>query len=138
MAVDRRSIHLRPGVPFARRVWEKMPEIEYIEDSMETQELLDSLSPPVRNWFMDKFPDFTEPQKIAIPRIMRGEHLLLCSPTGSGKTLTAFLSIIDDLVRRSLDGSLPDTVQCVYISPIKALANDIQTVSYTHLRAHET
>ncbi len=126
MAADRRRIHLRPGVPFARRVREKMPEIEYIEDRMETQELLDSLCPPVRNWFMDKFPDFTEPQKIAIPRIMSGEHLLLCSPTGSGKTLTAFLSIIDDLVRRSLDGSLPDTVQCVYISPIKALANDIQ------------
>ena len=78
MVAYQRSIHLRPGVPFARRVWEKMPEIEYIEDSMETQELLDSLSPPVRNWFMDKFPDFTEPQKIAIPRIKRGEPLLLC------------------------------------------------------------
>ena len=105
---------------------EKMPEIEYIEDRMETEELLESLSAPVRNWFKDKFPDFTEPQKIAIPRIMKGEHLLLCSPTGSGKTLTAFLSIIDDLVRKSLDGTLPDTVQCIYISPIKALANDIQ------------
>jgi len=103
-----------------------MPEIEYIEDRMETEELLESLSAPVRNWFKDKFPDFTEPQKIAIPRIMKGEHLLLCSPTGSGKTLTAFLSIIDDLVRKSLDGTLPDTVQCIYISPIKALANDIQ------------
>ena len=57
---------------------------------------------------------------------MNGEHLLLCSPTGSGKTLTAFLSIIDDLVRRSLDGSLTNDVQCIYISPIKALANDIQ------------
>ena len=105
---------------------EKMPEIEYIEDKMETEELLESLSAPVRNWFEDKFPDFTEPQKIAIPRIMKGEHLLMCSPTGSGKTLTAFLSIIDDLVRKSLDGTLPDTVQCIYISPIKALANDIQ------------
>jgi ATP-dependent Lhr-like helicase len=50
----------------------------------------------------------------------------LCSPTGSGKTLTAFLSIIDDLIRRSLDGTLKNNVQCVYISPIKALANDIQ------------
>ena len=55
-----------------------------------------------------------------------GEHLLLCSPTGSGKTLTAFLTIIDDLVRGALDGTLPDSVQCVYISPIKALANDIE------------
>ena len=103
-----------------------MPIIEYVEDRMETEELLENLSPPVRNWFTDKFPDFTEPQKVAIPRILKGEHLLLCSPTGSGKTLTAFLTIIDDLVRKSLDGSLSDSVQCVYISPIKALANDIQ------------
>ena len=103
-----------------------MPIIEYIDDRMENEELLERLSQPVRNWFMDKFPDFTEPQKVAIPRILKGEHLLLCSPTGSGKTLTAFLTIIDDLVRRSLDGSLSDSVQCVYISPIKALANDIQ------------
>ena len=57
---------------------------------------------------------------------MEGEHLLLCSPTGSGKTLTAFLSVINDLVSRSLDGSLENLVQCMYISPIKALANDIQ------------
>ena len=103
-----------------------MPKIEYVEDSWDTEQLLDSLSPPVRNWFKDKFPDFTDPQKLAIPRILNGEHLLLCSPTGSGKTLTAFLSIIDDLVSRSLDGSLDNSVQCIYISPIKALANDIQ------------
>ena len=103
-----------------------MPKIEYVEDSWETEQLLESLSPPVRNWFKDKFPDFTDPQKLAIPRILNGEHLLLCSPTGSGKTLTAFLTIIDDLVRKSLDGSLGNSVQCVYISPIKALANDIQ------------
>ena len=94
---------------------------------MPTEELLDTLCPPVRNWFKDTFPDFTEPQKMAIPRILNGEHVLLCSPTGSGKTLTAFLSIIDDLVRRSMDGTLPKkSIQCVYISPIKALANDIQ------------
>ena len=43
------------------------------------------LSEPVRRWFLDKFPDFTAPQKMAIPAIMNGEHLLLCSPTGSGK-----------------------------------------------------
>ena len=103
-----------------------MPDIEYVDDRMETEELLERLCPPVRNWFMDKFPDFTEPQKVAIPRILKGEHLLLCSPTGSGKTLTAFLTIIDDLVRGALDGTLPDSVQCVYISPIKALANDIE------------
>jgi len=103
-----------------------MPEITYVSELSETEDILNKLSPPVRNWFQEKFPDFTEPQKVAIPQILAGEHLLLCSPTGSGKTLTAFLSIIDDLVRKSLEGKLPDTVQCIYISPIKALANDIQ------------
>ena len=103
-----------------------MPEIEYITEVMETEELLEKLCPPVRNWFKDKFPDFTHPQKVAIPSIMKGEHLLLCSPTGSGKTLTAFLTVINDLVSRSLDGTLDNSVQCMYISPIKALANDIQ------------
>ena len=103
-----------------------MPEITYVSEISETEDILSKLSPPVRNWFQDKFPDFTEPQKVAIPQILSGEHLLLCSPTGSGKTLTAFLSIIDDLVRKSLEGKLTDSVQCIYISPIKALANDIQ------------
>ena len=98
----------------------------YATEPAETQDLLDSLCPPVRNWFKDKFPDFTDPQKLAIPALQRGDHLLLCSPTGSGKTLTAFLSIIDDLVRRSMEGTLEKAIHCVYISPIKALANDIQ------------
>ena len=63
---------------------------------------------------------------MAIPHLIEGEHLLLCSPTGTGKTMTAFLSIIDQLVRKAIDRTLEDKVHCVYISPIKALANDIQ------------
>ena len=130
-----------------------MPKLDYVKQSSTTEELMESLCQPVREWFKDRFPDFTDPQKMAIPQIMQGNHLLLCSPTGSGKTLTAFLTVIDDLVRRSLDGSLKDGVSCIYISPIKALANDIQknligplneirenylpkrakAVSYTHL-----
>ena len=103
-----------------------MAEVVYLDDPVETEALLESLSAPVRNWFKDKFPDFTAPQKLAIPAIQAQEHLLLCSPTGSGKTLTAFLSIIDQLVRKALEGELEKQVYCVYISPIKALANDIQ------------
>ena len=103
-----------------------MPNIEYLENPLETEELFERLSAPVRNWFRDKFPDFTRPQKLAIPSIMSGDHLLLCSPTGSGKTLTAFLTVIDRLVRLALEGDLENRVYCVYISPIKALANDIQ------------
>ncbi|DAC35498.1 MAG TPA: DEAD/DEAH box helicase, partial [Candidatus Poseidoniales archaeon] len=103
-----------------------MPEIAYLDSFEDTEALATRLSEPVRRWFLDKFPDFTPPQKMAIPAIMKGEHLLLCSPTGSGKTLTAFLTVIDDLVRRALDGTLKDQVYCIYISPIKALANDIE------------
>ena len=103
-----------------------MPEIEYLEKPYDTEVLLEKLCAPVRNWFVEKFPDFTRPQKLAIPTIMDGGHLLLCSPTGSGKTLTAFLTIIDQLVRKALEGKLEKRIHCVYISPIKALANDIQ------------
>ena len=103
-----------------------MAQIEYLENPESTEDLLEYLCQPVKNWFKDKFPDFTRPQKLAIPSIINGEHLLLCSPTGSGKTLTAFLSIIDKLIRLSLEGNLEERVYCIYISPIKALANDIQ------------
>ena len=103
-----------------------MAKISYLDSPLESEELFEKLCQPVRNWFRDKFPDFTAPQKLAIPSIMDGDHLLLCSPTGSGKTLTAFLTIIDDLVRRAMDGKLDNKVYCLYISPIKALANDIQ------------
>ena len=70
-----------------------MADTVYLDSLEETEVLLSKLSQPVRDWFKDKFPDFTEPQKMAIPSIVDGEHLLLCSPTGSGKTLTAFLSM---------------------------------------------
>ena len=103
-----------------------MADTVYLESLEDSEVLLSKLSQPVRDWFKDKFPDFTDPQKMAIPSIVDGEHLLLCSPTGSGKTLTAFLSIIDKLVRLAMDGKLEKQVYCVYISPIKALANDIQ------------
>tara|TARA_B100000683_G_scaffold77492_2_gene76661 strand:- start:3441 stop:8726 length:5286 start_codon:yes stop_codon:yes gene_type:complete len=103
-----------------------MAMISYLEEPDTTEVLLSKLSQPVRNWFKDKFPDFTRPQKLAIPSIMNGDHLLLCSPTGSGKTLTAFLSVIDKLIRDAMTGKLEDRVYCLYISPIKALANDIQ------------
>ena len=56
-----------------------MPEITYLEHPTETDVLMDKLCPPVRNWFKDKFPDFTRPQKLAIPTIMDGGHLLLLS-----------------------------------------------------------
>ncbi|MED5319164.1 MAG: DEAD/DEAH box helicase, partial [Candidatus Thermoplasmatota archaeon] len=103
-----------------------MAEIVYLDSPLESEALFERLCPPVRQWFKDKFPDFTPPQKLAIPAIMDQQHLLLCSPTGSGKTLTAFLTVIDQLVRLALERKLEKKVHAIYISPIKALANDIQ------------
>ncbi len=85
-----------------------MAEISYLDSPLESEELFEKLCQPVRNWFKDKFPDFTAPQKLAIPSIMAGDHLLLCSPTGSGKTLTAFRTIIDYLVRQAMAGKFED------------------------------
>jgi ATP-dependent helicase Lhr and Lhr-like helicase len=87
---------------------------------------LDSFHPAVAGWFRGRFGTPTEPQARAWPAIQAGRHALIAAPTGSGKTLAAFLAALDDLVRRGLDGGLPDAVQAVYVSPLKALSNDIQ------------
>src|SRR5690349_19840093 len=87
---------------------------------------LQDFHPAVAAWFADAFPGPTEAQLRAWPRIRAGEHVLVAAPTGSGKTLTAFLAAIDALVRRGLDeGGLPDETLVVYVSPLKALSNDI-------------
>jgi len=107
-------------------IGEKMAKITYLDKFIDSDEINLKLCEPVKEWFHWKFPDFTLPQKMAIPAIMDGEHLLLCSPTGSGKTMTAFLTVIDKLVRATLENKLEKRIYCIYISPIKALANDIQ------------
>ncbi len=76
-------------------------------------------------WFTKTFGQPTDVQEKAWPAIQSGRHTLISAPTGSGKTLAAFYAMIDGLVRRSLDGGLPDATQIVYISPLKALSNDI-------------
>ena len=81
--------------------------------------------PAVAKWFADHFAAPTAAQTAAWPAIKAGRHTLLAAPTGSGKTLAAFLAVIDDLVRQGLGGSLPDETQVVYVSPLKALSNDI-------------
>ena len=57
-----------------------MPEIKYVSEISESEDILSKLSAPVRNWFLDKFPDFTEPQKVAIPQILAGEHYYCVPP----------------------------------------------------------
>src|SRR5690606_28775056 len=87
---------------------------------------LDGFHPAVAAWFTRAFPGATEAQRQAWPAIRSGRHVLVAAPTGSGKTLTAFLSAIDALVREGLAaGGLPDATRVVYVSPLKALSNDI-------------
>jgi ATP-dependent Lhr-like helicase len=86
---------------------------------------MDTLHPIVGDWFATRFGSATESQERAWPAIRRGEHVLISAPTGSGKTLAAFLICLDDLVRRGLDVGLPDATQVLYVSPLKALSNDI-------------
>ncbi len=92
---------------------------------------LDAFHPIVRTWFERRFGAPTDAQALGWPAIASGRHTLIAAPTGSGKTLAAFLTSLDMLVKQALgdDGDepgLPDETQVVYVSPLKALANDIQ------------
>ncbi len=82
--------------------------------------------PAVAAWFDRSFAAPTPAQAEAWPSIQAGRHTLIAAPTGSGKTLAAFLAAIDSLLRQGLDGRLADETQVVYVSPLKALSNDIQ------------
>ena len=86
---------------------------------------LNTFHPIVHDWFAAHFGSATEPQARAWPAIRSGENVLISAPTGSGKTLAAFLICLDDLVRAAVEGSLADSTQVLYVSPLKALSNDI-------------
>lgn len=90
--------------------------------------VLELFHPAVRHWFRRRFPTVTAAQAQAWPLIRDGQSLLVAAPTGSGKTLTAFLAVLDELFGQGLanDGQLPDETLVVYVSPLKALSNDIQ------------
>ena len=80
--------------------------------------------PVVASWFEKKFGTPTEPQRLGWPRIQRGEDTLIAAPTGSGKTLAAFLACLDSMIREG--AALKDETQVLYVSPLKALANDVR------------
>ena len=82
--------------------------------------------PLVQEWFVNKFGTPTEPQEQGWPHILGDKTTLICAPTGSGKTLAAFLACIDRLVRKALAAELEDQTEVLYVSPLKALGNDIQ------------
>src|SRR5258708_7236404 len=89
-------------------------------------ESLSWANPIVQEWFVRKFGTPTEPQEQGWPHILAGRTTLISAPTGSGKTLAAFLICIDTLVRKALTGQLSDRTEILYVSPLKALGNDIQ------------
>ena len=110
---------------------------DFDPDSVEIADgdVLDRLEPAVREWWVDQFGRyveqnggfFTPPQREAIPLVDAGTNALVCAPTGSGKTLASFTAILNDLFRRGREreDGLDNAVYCLYISPLKSLANDI-------------
>src|SRR5438067_7627891 len=92
---------------------------------MNTGDPLELFLPPVREWFRTALGEPTAPQRLGWPAIAAGQHTLILAPTGSGKTLAAFLACLDTLWRQSLEQPLPRGVRVLYVSPLKALNNDI-------------
>src|SRR5256885_11075600 len=88
--------------------------------------MLARFHPLVEKWFRETFRKPSDPQAQGWPAIASGEHTLILAPTGTGKTLAAFLWELNDLIARGAKEPLPNGVQLLYISPLKALNNDIQ------------
>ncbi len=99
--------------------------ITYAGKPFEDKESLAALNLYVRKWFTKKFDELTPPQKYSLKLISDRKNVLITSPTGSGKTMSGFLSIISGLFDYSLEGKLEDRVYCIYISPLRALNNDV-------------
>ncbi|GGN89776.1 MULTISPECIES: ATP-dependent helicase [Haloarcula] len=101
--------------------------------AIDDADVLDCLAPVVQDWWVEQFGEFvpgnggffTPPQKEAIPLIHGGENALICAPTGSGKTLASFTGIINELFAKAREDELDNSVYCLYVSPLKSLANDI-------------
>ena len=86
---------------------------------------MDAFHTLIQRWFRERFESPTPPQQEGWLSIVRGEPTLIAAPTGSGKTLAAFLWSIDRLFKRAISGELRDQTTVVYVSPLKALGNDI-------------
>ncbi len=100
--------------------------IYFQEEKHSDEEIFSKLNPIVREWFQKKFQKFTEPQKYSIISIHEGKNTFISAETGTGKTLSAFTAIINELFTLSENNILEDRVYCVYVSPLRALNNDIE------------
>jgi ATP-dependent Lhr-like helicase len=100
--------------------------IRYQTEPFANEEIYELLHPWVKRWFQGRFKDFSPPQRFSIPNVHRRENCLISAPTGSGKTLSAFLAIISELVGLAEKDELQNRTYCIYISPLKALGNDIE------------
>ena len=103
-----------------------MGRVEYLKREYSDEEIYKILEKPVREWFRRKYKTFTPPQRYAIKEIHEGKNVLICSPTGSGKTLSAFLAGINELIKLSMEKRLEDRIYILYVSPLRALNNDIE------------
>lgn len=100
--------------------------IEVVDRVPSDEEVYGLLRPYVAEWFRRKYGTFTPPQRMAIPEIKAGRNVLISSPTGTGKTLAVFLALLDILYRYAEKGMLEDQVYVVYVSPLRALNNDMR------------
>jgi ATP-dependent Lhr-like helicase len=91
-----------------------------------SESLAARLHPRLRNWFRATYPDFTHAQLLCVPAVLNRRSILLTSPIGSGKTLAGFLGVFDSLLRQVEGGQLTSGVRCIYVSPLRALAYDIE------------
>lgn len=101
-------------------------EIVFVKEEYSDEEIFSLLRPYIVEWFKSKYVTFTPPQRKAIPEIKKGNNVLISSPTGTGKTLAAFLGILDDLFRLAEKDKLEDKIYVVYVSPLRALNNDMR------------
>ncbi len=96
------------------------------EPALSEAQLYTALDPELAAWFRGRFTHFSPAQRLTIPEIAAGNSILLSSPTGSGKTLAAFLGVFDHLARAHARGEMPEGIVAVYVSPLRALAYDLQ------------
>lgn len=110
-----------PSIPVGRGL------IRVLSEDFTSKEVFQMLLPFIADWFKESYGDFTPVQRKTIPLVKKGGNILVSSPTGTGKTLAVFLGIIDNLYRIYLsEGRLPEGVLVIYVSPLRALNNDMK------------